>query len=281
MSEQRVVLAYAGDLVSSVVLSWLLEHGATEVATVTVDLGQGRDLNDVRDRALGIGASRAHVIDLREVFARDAVAPAWSRPLTEPRAAALARPFIAKHLVEVAGIEGATAVAHGSACAAGDADGLEAAIRAAGVTLPILAPARDWHMGVAGLIDYGRARGIPVPAAGDDIVEIRNLWGRVVTSRFVLTRALEDWPREPSLIDITFDAGRPVALNGVTMPLVDVIVSLDTLAGAHGVGRLEYPGTDVREEAPASFVLHHALAALGADSGTIRANCFGGEVTFG
>jgi argininosuccinate synthase len=280
MAERRVVLAYAGDLVSSIALAWLLEHGEKDVATVTIDLGQGRDLNDVRDRALGIGAARAHVIDARDTFAKEAVAPAWRLPLDTPRTAALGRPFIAKHLLEVAQIEGATAVAHGSAFPANDPLGLEAAIRTSDTEIDVLAPAREWTMDIAGLVDYGRARGIPVPSAGEDPVEVRNLWGRVVHAKYVLTRGVEGYPHEPAIIDLTFERGVPVALNGVAMSLVDVITSVDTLAGAHGIGRVEYSAHQVREELPASFVIHHALATLGADAGTIRATCLGGDVSF-
>lgn len=280
MAERRVVLAYAGDLVSSIALAWLLEHGEKDVATVTVDLGQGRDLNDVRDRALGIGAARAHVIDARDAFAKEAVAPAWRLPLDTPRTAALGRPFIAKHLLEVARIEGATAVAHGSAFPGNDPLGLEAAIRTSDTEIDVLAPAREWTMDIAGLVEYGRARGIPVPSAGEDPVEVRNLWGRVVHAKYVLTRGVEGYPHEPAIIDLAFERGVPVALNGVAMSLVDVITSVDTLAGAHGIGRVEYSAQNVREELPASFVIHHALATLGADAGTIRATCLGGDVSF-
>ncbi|MDA1306027.1 MAG: argininosuccinate synthase [Acidobacteria bacterium] len=292
----KVVLAYSGDLVTSAALAWLLENGAEDVATVTVDLGQGRDLNDVRDRALGIGAARAHVLDVRAAFARQAVVPAYQWPLSEPRAAALARPFIAKHTLEVAQIEGATAIAHGSAFPSDDPQGLEAAFRAAGVHVPMLAPARDWQMNHAALIGYGRDRGIPVPSTHTrDVIEVRNLWGRSVTTDalntpnadppadlFVLTRTVEEWAKEPSVVDIAFVGGVPVSLNGVEMPLVDLIVSLDTIAGAHGIGQLDYPALDgVRsrtlEEAPASLLLHQALAALEGADGRIRFTCFMGD----
>jgi argininosuccinate synthase len=293
---KNVVLAYSGDLVTSAALAWLLEHGAENVATVTVDLGQGRDLNDVRDRALGIGASRAHVLDIRDAFAKQAVVPAYSLPLTEPRAALLARPFIAKHTLEVAHIEGATAIAHGSAFPADDPIGLEAAFITAGADLPLLAPAREWGMDAAALVDFGRQRGIPVPVeAARHIIEVRNLWGRSVTADvlntphqeppadlFTLTRSVEDWAKEPSVVDVTFSRGIPVALNGVTMSPVELIVSLETIAGAHGIGRLDFPAVDgVRprtvEEAPASVLLHQALSVLGGPDGSVRFTCFMGE----
>lgn len=296
MADQRVVLAYSGDLYTSAVLSWLQEHGVADVATLTLDLGQGRDLNDVRDRALGIGAARAHVIDVRDEFAREAVAPAWALPLTEPRAAALARPLIAKYIVEIARIEGSTAIAHASAFPAADPEGLEAALVAAGAELPIIAPARDWGMDVPALMDYGRERGIPVPSAKTrHIMEVRNLWGRSVTAEvlddpmaeapadlFTVTRGVEDWAKEPSAVEMTFKGGIPTHLNGIPMSLVELIVSLDTIAGAHGVGRLDHPAVPgVRprtiEEAPASTLLHQALQSLGGKDGMVKVTCFMGE----
>jgi argininosuccinate synthase len=296
ISGQRVVLAYSGDLVTSAALAWLREQGAADVATVTLDLGQGRDLNDVRDRALGIGASRAHVLDVRDVFAREAVAPAWALPLSEPRAAALARPLIARYTLEVARIEGATAIAHGSAFPAADPAGLEAALVEAGADLVLLAPAREWAMDVPALMEFGRDRGIPVPSANTrPIIEVRNLWGRSVTAAvldnpiteppadlYSVTRGVEGWAKEPSVVVMTFKGGRPVELNGITMPLVDLIVSLDTIAGAHGIGRMDFPAVPgVRprtlEEAPASVLIHQALSILDGKDGTVRFTCFMGE----
>lgn len=293
---KNVVLAYSGDLLTSAALAWLLEHGAEDVATVTLDLGQGRDLNDVRDRALGIGARRAHVLDVRDAFAREAVVPAYAAPLTEPRVAALARPFIARHTLEVARIEGATAVAHGSAFRTADPTGLEAAMRLLGAELPLLAPAREWGMDRAALIDFGRQRGIPVPSVQSrPILEVRNLWGRAVTSDaldnqlaeppadlFAITRPVDEWAREPAVVEVTFARNVPVALNGVTMSPVELIVSLETIAGAHGIGRLDFPaiaGERPRtlEEAPASVLLHQALEALGGTDGSVRFTCFMGD----
>lgn len=293
---RRVVLAYSGDLVTSAALAWLREQGAEDVATVTLDLGQGRDLNDVRDRALGIGASRAHVLDVREAFAREAVAPAWPLPLTEPRAAALARPLIARYTLEVARIEGATAIAHGSAFPANDPAGLEAALIAGGADLVLLAPAREWGMDVPALLAFGRERGIPVPSANTrPVIEVRNLWGRSVTTEvldnpeteppadvYTVTRGVDGWAKEPSMVEMTFKGGLPVELNGIAMPLVELIVSLDTIAGAHGIGRLDFPavpGVRLRtiEEAPASVLIHQALSRLDGKDGTVRFTCFMGE----
>lgn len=294
---ERVLLAYSGDVVSSCTLAWLLERHH-EVATITVDLGQGRDLNDVRDRALGIGAVRAHVVDLRDQFAAEAVLPAWRLPLSEPRVASLARPFVARQLVDIASIEGTTRVAHGAQHSAEDPASLDAAIHTLAPTLSILAPAREWSFDWPALLAYGRSHGVPVPAAADQASDVRTLWGRAVTASviesataeppahlFTLTRGVEGWPREASSLSITFTHGRPSALNGVTLSLVDLITSVETIAGAHGIGRLDFPAIPtirprIVEEAPAAVVLGRAYAALaGAEAGTIHLVCATGDCT--
>lgn len=297
MTGERVLLAYSGDVVSSCALAWLLEH-QHEVATITVDLGQGRDLNDVRDRALGIGAVRAHVVDLRDRFAAEAVLPAWRLPLSDPRVAPLARPFVARQLVDVAAIEGTTCVAHGAESPADNPASLDAEIHVIAPDLTVLAPARAWTFDWTALLAYGRSHGVPIPQVADQFSEVRTLWGRAVTAAvldaspieppahlFSLTRGVEGWPRESSSLTITFAAGRPTALNGVPMSLVDLIIAVETIAGAHGIGRLDYPAVPgIRsrtvEEAPAAVVLHRAYAALaGADTGTIHLICATGDCT--
>ena len=224
------------------------------------------------------------------------MAPAWSLPLTEPRAAALARPLIARYTLEVARIEGATALAHGSAFPSADPEGLEAALVAAGADLVLIAPAREWAMDVAALLEFGRERGIPVPSANTrPVMEVRNLWGRSVTADvldnpdteppadlYSVTRGVEGWAKEPSVVEMTFKGGRPIELNGIAMPLVELIVSLDTIAGAHGIGRMDFPAVPgVRprtiEEAPASTLIQLAISRLAGKDGTVRLTCFMGE----
>lgn len=297
MTTDRVLLAYSGDVVSSCALAWLLEH-EHEVATITVDLGQGRDLNDVRDRALGIGATRAHVVDLRDQFAAEAVVPACRRPLTYPQVALLARPFVARQLVDVARIEGTAVVAHGAEGPASDAASLDAALRIMAPGLTVMAPARDWEFDWPALLAYGRSHGVPIPAVADQCSEARTLWGRAVTAAsldaaeheppshfYLLTRSLEASLREPSSLAVTFAGGRPSALNGVPMSLVDLMTSLETIAGAHGIGRLDFPAVPgvrprILEEAPAAVVLNRAYEALAdAKDGTIHLVCATGSCT--
>ncbi len=311
MTEQDdvIVLAYAGDLETSVAVSWLAEQHQTPVVTLTLDVGQGTDLNDVRDRALAIGAIRAHVLDVREEFARHAITPALAfgpalaQGNDEPRVAALARPGVARYLAQIAGIEGATLVAHGSHRPATDLASLEELIAQQNPALEVLAPCRDWTLSQTAMADYARAHGIPVPMAGAELTAVRTLWGRALAGdllanpwaevppgAFTLTRSVADWPKVPAIVDVTFVEGIPTALNGVQMPLVELLSSLETIVGPHGIGRLDFAGVRggrlrIVEEAPAPFVLHAAMKALSAVvpgmwptvRGTVRMKCFVGE----
>lgn len=305
MTEQDkvIVLAYAGDLETSVALSWLADAHQANVVTLTLDVGQGSDLNDVRDRALAIGAIRAHVLDVREEFARTAVTPALVPGTDEPRVAALSRPLVARYLAQIAGIEGTSFVAHGSHRAAAAAGSIETLIAHGQAALDVLAPCRDWTLSLAAIIEYARAHGIPVPVAGAELTDVRTLWGRALAGdllanpwaevppdAFTLTRPVADWPNVPAMVGVTFVDGIPTALNGVAMPLVELLSSLETIVGSHGIGRVDFasvPGVRPRivEEVPAPVVLHAAMKALSAVvpgmwptvRGTVRLKCFMGE----
>lgn len=260
----RIVLAYSGGPASTAALAWLKAHHDADVVTVTLDLGQGRELDDIRQRALALGAARAHVIDAREEFATRFVLPALRAGAVfdgqVPLAAALGRALVAQHVVAVAGMEGAKAVAHGAAERTGGRALLETPARALDTSLEILVPP-----------DYGAP---PAPDA--------NLWGRIVAVApagddwppvsdeiFGLTRRAADGPDEPARVEIDFDRGVPVRINGVEMPFSELVASLETIAGAHGVGRLDIVddatgGDRVRRvhEAPAAVVLQAAHADL-------------------
>lgn len=284
---ERIVLAYSGGLDTSVAIPWLAEAYGAEVVTVTLDIGQGRELVDVRERALAGGAVRAHVIDAREEFARDYVLPALhAGALYEeryPLGTALGRPLIAKRLVEMARMEGATAIAHGCLGKINDQVRIEVAARALDSSLRIIAVAREWGMSRAQEIEYARARGIAIPAAVSGPYSIdANLWGRSIECGvledpwveppedvYTLTRAPQQCPDEPAYVEIAFEAGVPVKANGVEMSLLELIESLETIAGAHGVGRIDIVenrlvGIKSREiyEAPAAVPLHMAHREL-------------------
>ena len=222
----------------------LVEVDGAEVVTLTLDLGQGRDLEEVRDRALATGAVRAHVLDVREEFARDFVLPALRagvlRDGHHPMGEALAWPLIARKLVDITSVERATAVAHG--CTGVGQQRIGACVAA-------LDP-------------------VHVLAAGSGDVTRRthaNLWGRVRAAT-----ARVEAPDSPACVEITFEQGVPEAINGVSMPLIELIESLSVIAGQHGVGLIEAgrgkieAGDEQVYEAPAAVVLHAARKALDA-----------------
>jgi argininosuccinate synthase len=261
-----IVLAYSGSADTSAAIASLRASHAAEVIAVTMDLGQGGDLEAVRDRALALGAVRAHVLDLRDQFARDFVVPALKADaLYEdryPLETALAWPLIALKLDEVAGIEQTRTVAHGGRTHNGEPSPLSVSIRGWNPTMTVISAPR-------------------VAAAGASPPANANLWGRSIEAAaiedpwreppedlYTLTKAGTDCPGEPAYVELSFEQGIPVAINGITMPLVDLIASLSTIAGAHGVGRLDL--VDHRSagrsrkiyEAPAAVVLHTAHKEL-------------------
>jgi argininosuccinate synthase len=166
---ERIVLAYSGGLDTSVAVPWLAEKYDAEIVALTLDLGQGRELADIRERALAVGCVRAHVLDVREEFVRDYILPALQAGAMYedryPLATALGRPLIAKKLVEVARMEGATAIAHGCTGKDNDQVGLDVSARALDPSVRVIAPARVWAMSRQDELDYARARGIPVQAS--------------------------------------------------------------------------------------------------------------------
>ncbi len=284
---ERIVLAYSSGLDTSVAIPWLKEKHKAEVIAVTLDLGQGRELAEIRDRTLAAGAARAHVLDLRKEFARDFVLPALKADVMYedgyPMATALGRPLIAQELVEIAEIEQATAVAHGCTGKGNDEVRLDGTTRALNPKLNVIAPSRDWGMTRPEGIEYAAKRGVPVPANIDNPHSIdSNLCGRSIECGvleapwceppeevYTLTKSPAECPDEPAHVEISFERGVPTTTNGVAMPLVDLIASLSTIAGAHGVGRIDMVenhlvGIKSREiyEAPAAVVLHAAHKEL-------------------
>jgi argininosuccinate synthase len=283
----RIVVAYSGGLDTSVAVPWLAERYGAEIVTVTMDLGQGTELEEVRDRALASGAIRAHVLDVREEFVRDFVLRALKADaLYEdkyPLATALARPLIAQKLIEIAEIEQATAVAHGCSGKGNDQVRLEVTARALNSSIRVLAPAREWGMTRGEEMEYARQRNVPVPATVESPYSTDfNLWGRAVDCGaledpwheppediYTLTKSPRECPDEPAYVEISFERGVPTAINGVAMPMLDLIASLGTIAGANGVGRIDLienrlVGIKSREvyEAPAAVVLHAAHEEL-------------------
>jgi argininosuccinate synthase len=284
---KRVVLAYSGGLDTSVAVAWLRETYGAEVVTLSADVGGGSLREGVAQRAVSSGASKAYVVDARDVFVADYVWPHLrANALYQgvyPLATALARPLIARLLVDVARREGADAVAHGCTGKGNDQVRFDVAIRALAPDLEIVAPMRV-GMGMTRdeEIDYAAARGIEIPITKASPYSIdANLWGRSIE-----TGVLEDpwtappddaydWTVAPSAapaaheIVVSFEAGIPVALDGERLEPVAFVEGLNALAGAHGVGRLDHVedrlvGIKSREvyEAPAAVLLHAAHRAL-------------------
>jgi argininosuccinate synthase len=284
---KRIVLAYSGGLDTSVAIPWLKEKYGAEIIAVTLDLGQGDALSQVRDRAMSNGAIRCHVLDVREEFARDYILPALQADaLYEdkyPLATALSRPLIAKKLVEIAHMESASVIAHGCTGKGNDQVRIDVSVRALDPSIDVIAPAREWGMTGPEEIAYARARNVAVPSGTDGPYSTdQNLWGRSIECGaledtwneapdhiYTLTKAPAEAPAVPAYVEIGWQDGVPTSVNGVEMLLVDLITSLDTIAGVHGVGRIDMvenlvAGIKSREiyEAPAALLLHIAHREL-------------------
>lgn len=257
MSGQKVVLAYSGGLDTSVAIKWLQDKGY-EVVALCLDLGEGKDLNFIKEKALKIGAVSSYMIDVKEEFANEyALKALQAHTLYEgkyPLVSALSRPLIAKKLVEVAEKEGAVAVAHGCTGKGNDQVRFEVSIKALNPELEVLAPVRDWSWSREEEIEYAKKNGIPIPIDLDSPYSIdQNLWGRsnecgVLEDPWVappedayeLTVGLNKTPDEPDIVEIDFEAGVPVRLNGKQYPLYELILELNQLAGKHGIGRIDH-----------------------------------------
>jgi argininosuccinate synthase len=255
---KKAVLAYSGGVDTSVCIPYLLqEWGVEEVITFAADLGQGDELEPIRQKALDSGASQSIVDDLIEPFITEFAFPAIrANALYEgryPLSTALARPLIARRLVEVAREVGADAVAHGCTGKGNDQVRFDVAIGALAPELKVLTPAREWGMSREETIAYGERHGIPSPVSKGSPYSIDlNLLGRSIEAGpledpdveppeeiYALTRALADTPDAPQVVEIGFEGGNPVSLDGEHLDPVRLIRRANELAGLHGFGRLD------------------------------------------
>ncbi len=254
---KKVVLAYSGGLDTSVAIKWLQEKGY-EVIACCLDVGEGKDLNFVKEKALTVGAVKSYVLDVKEEYAQEyALIALQAHTLYEgkyPLVSALSRPLISKKLVEVAEKEGATAVAHGCTGKGNDQVRFEVSIKALNPDLEVLAPVRDWKWSREEEIEYAVQNNIPIPVNLDSPFSIdQNLWGRSnecgiledpwaapPKEAYELTNELEDTPDTPEIVEIEFEKGVPVALNGKSFSLAQLILELNIIAGKHGVGRVDH-----------------------------------------
>ncbi|NCO73802.1 MAG: argininosuccinate synthase [Cyanobacteria bacterium] len=287
----KVVLAYSGGVDTSVCIPYLMkEWGVKEVITLAADLGQGEELGPIQEKALRCGAVESLVENAIEEFVTDYAFPAIkANALYEnryPLSTALARPLIAKMLVRVAEKYGADAVAHGCTAKGNDQVRFDLGITALNPSLKILAPAREWGMSREETIAYGEKFGIESPVKKSSPFSIdRNLLGRSIEAGpledpmteppeeiYDLTKSVMDAPNEPQYVEITFEKGIPVAVDGEALSPVTLVTKLNEIAGNHGVGRLDMVenrvvGIKSREiyEAPALLVLikaHEDLESL-------------------
>jgi argininosuccinate synthase len=285
---KRVVLAYSGGLDTSVAVRWMIEEWDVEVVCVLVDVGQDADttesFDDIRARALAAGAIECVVVDARHEMANEFCANAIAANARYegkyPLVSALSRPVIVRHLVDQARKFNAQAVAHGCTGKGNDQVRFEVGTHALAPDLEVLAPARNWGMTRADSVDFARKWDIPIKATKDKIYSIdENLWGRAVEcgamedpwatppeEPMTLTRVRNDKPVE---LTLSFVAGAPVAIDGVEMPLADLIKALNDRAGATGFGRIDMVenrrvGIKSREvyECPAALALIAAHADL-------------------
>ena len=283
-----VVLAYSGGLDTSVAIRWIKEQYNLDVITLTIDIGNARDLPAIAARAQQIGAVKAMVVDARADLMRYFVWPALQAGAiyegSYPLATALARPLIARLLVEVARAEGAIAVAHGCTGKGNDQVRFDVSINTLAPDLKIIAPVREWSMTRDSEIAYANEHAIPINVSIANPYSVdQNLWGRSVECG-VLEDPWAEPPEdvfawtanpdgdehiEPTYLEVTFQHGIPVALNGEDTDAVLLVETLNKLAGKYGIGRIDHienrlVGIKSREiyEAPAGVVLHTAHQAL-------------------
>jgi len=285
---KKIVLAYSGGLDTSVILKWLIETYQCEVIAFCADLGQGEELAPVREKALKTGASKVYVDDLREEFVRDFVFPMLRANAIYEGAyllgTSIARPLIAKRQIEIARAESADAVAHGATGKGNDQVRFELTYFALAPDIRVIAPWREWSLNSReALIAYAKAHGIPVPVTKAKPYSMdRNLlhlsfeggvledpWAEPPKSTYVLAVPPEKAPAKPTIIEVEYERGNPVAVDGVRMSPAKLLAHLNAVGGANGVGRVDmvenrFVGIKCRGvyETPGGSILHAAHRAV-------------------
>jgi len=287
MAKKKVVLAYSGGLDTSVLLKWIQEEYDSDVISVTLDVGQGKDMEAIEEKARKLGVLNHYSMDAREEFVGGYVVPAIKANAlymdTYPVSSSLSRPLIASKLVEVAEREGAQAVAHGCTGKGNDQVRFDITIKSLNPDLEVIAPVREWNMTRDKEIEYAEEHGIPIPVTASSPYSIdQNLWGRSIECGvlehpeveppgdiYEWTAPIEETPDKPEYVTIGFEEGAPTSLNGEEMRPVELIEKVQGTAGKHGIGRIDHMedrivGLKSREiyEAPAATVILKAHADL-------------------
>ena len=288
MSVKKVVLAYSGGLDTSVILRWLIETHRCEVVAYCADLGQGEELIPIRDKALRTGAASVHIVDLREEFVRDFVFPMLRANAVYEGAyllgTSIARPLIAKCQVEVARQERADGLSHGATGKGNDQVRFELTYAALAPELSVIAPWREWELDSrAALIEFARRHDIPVPVTAERPYSTdRNLfhisyeggiledpWTEPPPKMFLLTNSPESAPDVPVYVELEYEAGDPVAVDGKRLSPAALLTTLNRLGGEHGIGRVDlvenrFVGMKSRGvyETPGGTILHVAHRAV-------------------
>lgn len=285
---KKVVLAYSGGLDTSVILKWLINNYHCEVVCFTADLGQEEELDGLEQKALATGASKLYVRDVRQEFLTDFVFPTMRAGAVYEReyllGTSFARPLIAKHLVEIAEREGADAVAHGATGKGNDQVRFELTVMALNPRLKVIAPWREWDIrSREDAIAYAQEFNIPITHTLKSIYSRdRNLFhlsheGGILEDpsqepeevMFQLTTSPENAPDQAEYVEIAFDKGTPVGLNGETLPALDLFLKLNKIGAAHGIGRIDLVENRLVGmkshgvyETPGGTILHRAHQAL-------------------
>lgn len=255
---KKVVLAYSGGLDTSVILKWIGESYGAEVVTFTADIGQGEEVDEAREKALVTGASRAYAVDLVDEFVKNFVFPVLRAGAVYENdyllGTSFARPLIAKHMIAIADDEGADAIAHGATGKGNDQVRFELTAYALNPNIRVIAPWREWDLkGREDCVAYAAEHGIPVPVSRDKPYStdanlfhisyeggiLEDPWAAPPDDMWTLTADPERAPDEPEEVEVSFEAGNPVALNGERLAPAPLLRVANHLAGKHGVGRID------------------------------------------
>ena len=285
---KKIVLAYSGGLDTSVIIKWLKEKYNCEIIAFAADVGQGQELDPVREKALATGASKVYIEDLREEFVSDFVFPMLRANAFYEHdyllGTSIARPLIAKEQIRIANMERADGVSHGSTGKGNDQVRFELAYHTLNPEIIIVAPWREWDLNSrSALIDYAVAHGIPVPVTKDKPYSMdRNMfhisyeggvledpWSGPDEDMFMLSVSPEKAPDKATIIEIQYEAGNPVAINGEKMSPAKLLERLNKYGGENGVGRIDivenrFVGMKSRGiyETPGGTILHQAHRAI-------------------